>query len=57
MFVDHGHDWETLEPQLARVGRARLAIVMLPTSFGEFSVNVPPTQILGEALTHLGTVA
>lgn len=56
-FVDHGHDWETLEPQLARVGRARLAIVMLPTLFGEFSVNVPPTQILGEALTHLGTVA
>lgn len=56
MFVDHGHDWETLEPQLARVGRARLAIVLLPTSFG-VSVNVPATQILGEALAHLGTVA
>src|SRR5262249_49839417 len=30
---------------------------MLPPSFGEFSINVPPTQILGKALARLGTVA
>jgi hypothetical protein len=56
MFADRGHNWETLEPQLARVSRTRLAIVMLPASFG-VSINVPPPQILGEALAYLGTVA
>ncbi|MDE4914925.1 hypothetical protein [Methylobacterium sp. 092160098-2] len=57
MFVDRGREWEAVESELARVGKAQLVIAMLPASFGFPSMNVPATQILGDALGYLGTIA
>lgn len=56
MFVDRNNEWKNLESHLFRVGRLRLAIVMLPPSFGTYSLSVPATEVLGSALEYLGTV-
>ncbi|MBR1070810.1 hypothetical protein [Bradyrhizobium liaoningense] len=55
-FVDEGNDWPELESKIRCFAPERTALVMLPPSFKDFSINVPAAQLLSDALCHLAHI-
>lgn len=56
MFLHRDLSWPQLQPLLERCRRERLVLAMLPASFGKYTINVAPSQILAEAVQHIARV-